>query len=116
MVATIAPKINNPLYSLFNLMHLLRSNPTLDSTAKELVELAESEIARLSTLTRQTLAPHRESPNAAESKIALVLDDVCALFSRQFHSCTIELRRDYRTEGEVRITVSDLRQVFTNLI
>ncbi len=116
MVATIAHEINNPLDSLFNVMHLLRSNPTLDETAKELVELAESEITRLSALTRQTLAPHRESPNRAESKIAQVLDDVCALFERQFYKARIELRRDYRTEGEVRIPVSDLRQVFTNLI
>ena len=116
MVATIAHEINNPLDSLFNVMHLLRSNPTLDETAKELVELAESEITRLSSLTRQTLAPHRESPNRAESKIAQVLDDVCALFERQFYKARIELRRDYRTEGEVRIPVSDLRQVFTNLI
>ena len=116
MVATIAHEINNPLDSLFNVMHLLRSNPTLNDTAKELVELAESEITRLSNLTRQTLAPHRESSRMAESKIAQVLDDVCALFDRQFYKAGIELRRDYRTDGEVLIPISDLRQVFTNLI
>ena len=49
LVATIAHEINNPLDSLFNVMHLLRGNPTLDATAKELVELAESEITRLSS-------------------------------------------------------------------
>jgi PAS domain S-box-containing protein len=116
MVATIAHEINNPLDSLFNVMHLLRSNPTMDETAKELVELAESEITRLSNLARQTLAPHRESSNSVETKVAQVLDDVCALFDRQFYKGRIELRRNYRTEGEVRIPVSDLRQVFTNLI
>jgi|SRR5215813_4680890 len=35
MVATIAHEINNPLDSLFNVMHLLRANPTLDETGKE---------------------------------------------------------------------------------
>ena len=39
-----------------------------------------------------------------------------SLFERQFYKARIELRRNYRSEGEVRIPVSDLRQVFTNLI
>jgi signal transduction histidine kinase len=45
-----------------------------------------------------------------------VLDDVCVLYERQFYKAKIELRRNYRGEGKVRIPVSDLRQVFTNLI
>jgi protein-histidine pros-kinase len=116
MVATIAHEINNPLDSLFNVMHLLRANATLDESARELVELAESEIIRLSNLARQTLAQHRESPQMAESRVTKVLDDVCSLFQKQLHSAGIELRRDYRTDGQVKVPVGDLRQVFTNLI
>lgn len=116
MVATVAHEINNPLDSLFNVMHLLSGIPTLDDTARELVKLAESEINRLSNLTRQTLAQHRETPQLAESRASRVLDDVCALFQRQFTSGQIELRRDYRSEGHVKVPVGDLRQVFTNLI
>jgi protein-histidine pros-kinase len=116
LVATIAHEINNPLDSLYNVMHLLRGNASLDETAKELVELAESEVMRLSNLTRQTLAPHRESPQAVDSKASQICDDVCALFQPQFRKAGIELRRDYRSDGDVRVAASDLRQVFTNLI
>jgi len=41
---------------------------------------------------------------------------VCALFQSKLHSAKIELRRDYKTDGDVRIPANDLRQVFTNLI
>jgi protein-histidine pros-kinase len=116
LVAMIAHEINNPLDSLYNVMHLLRANPSLDDAGKELVDLAESEVTRLSNLTRQTLAPHRESPQAVDSKVSQILDDVCALFQSKLHSAKIELRRDYKTDGDVRIPANDLRQVFTNLI
>ncbi len=61
LVATIAHEINNPLDALSNLMFLLRKNRTLDSEAAELVDLAEREVRRLANISRQTLAPHRET-------------------------------------------------------
>jgi len=116
LVATIAHEINNPLDSLFNMMHLLRANPNLDATAKELVELAEGEIGRLSQLTRQTLAPHREARLPVVTKLSAILDDVCGVFQPRFASAGIDVRRNYHTEGEVTIHAGDLRQVFNNLI
>ena len=83
LVATIAHEINNPLDSLFTMMHLLRANPNLDATAKELVELAEEEITRLSQLTKQTLAPHRESKLPVVTRLSSILDDGCAMFHPQ---------------------------------
>jgi len=116
LVATIAHEISNPLDSLFNMMHLLRANANLDATAKELVELAEEEIKRLSHITKQTLAPHRESKLPIVTKLAAILDDVCSMFHPQLVTAGIELRRNYVTQGEVTIHASELRQVFNNLI
>jgi len=116
LVATIAHEINNPLDSLFNMMHLLRANPNLDATAKELVELAEEEITRLSQLTKQTLAPHRESKLPVVTRLSSILDDACAMFHPQLLAAGIAVKRNYVTEGEVTIHASELRQVFNNLI
>jgi protein-histidine pros-kinase len=116
LVATIAHEINNPLDSLYNMMHLLRSNPSLDTTAKELVELAESEVARLSNIARQTLAPHRDTKLPVVTKLSGILDDVCAVFQRQIQAAGIRVERRYAVAGEVTIHASDLRQVFNNLI
>ena len=116
LVATIAHEINNPLDSLFNMMHLLRANPNLDATARELVELAGEEISRLSHITKQTLAPHRESKLPVVTNLSAILDDACAMFQPQFHACGIEVKRNYTTESEVTIHASELRQVFNNLL
>jgi PAS domain S-box-containing protein len=116
LLATIAHEINNPLDSLGNMMHLLRANPNLDATAKELVELAEGELARLASIARQTLAPHRETKLPVVTRLSEILDDVCAVFRPQLQAAGIGVQCSYQTEGEVTIHAGDLRQVFTNLI
>jgi len=116
LVATIAHEINNPLDALTNLMHLLKSSPSLDGEAAELVTLAESEVRRLAKLSRQTLAPHRETKLPVVTRVSELLDDVCAVYRPRLQAAKIELERKYEIEGEVTIYPSELRQVFTNLI
>ncbi len=116
LVATIAHEINNPLDALTNLMHLLKKNDTLDSEGTELVELAEREVRRLANISRQTLAPHRETKFPVVTKLSELLDDVCAVYRPRLQSMKIKVERNYQIEGEVTIYPSELRQVFTNLI
>ena len=116
MVATIAHELNNPLDALTNVMHLLRNSPSLDGDAAELVDLAEREVRRLANLSRQTLAPHRETKLPVVTKLSELLDDVCAMYRPRFQAMKIELEKRYEVEGEVTIFPSELRQVFTNLI
>jgi protein-histidine pros-kinase len=116
MVATIAHEINNPLDALTNLMHLLRKSPSLDGEASELVDLAEREVRRLSNLSRQTLSPHRETKLPVVTKLAELLDDICAMYKPRLQAARIELKRNYVIAGELTIYPSELRQVFTNLI
>ncbi len=116
MVATIAHEINNPLDALTNLMHLLKQNPSMDEGASELVDLAEREVRRLSNISRQTLAPHRETKFPVVTKLSELLDDVCAMYRPRLQAAKIEVEKHYEIEGEVTIFPSELRQVFTNLI
>jgi signal transduction histidine kinase len=116
MVATIAHELNNPLDALTNVMHLLKKSPSLDAESAELVDLAEREVRRLSNLSRQTLAPHREAKLPVVTKISELLDDVCAMYRPRLQAARIEMEKRYETEGEVTIYPSELRQVFTNLI
>jgi len=80
------------------------------------VGLAGEEITRLSQITKQTLAPHRESKLPVVTKLSVILDDTCAMFQPQLHASSIEVKRNYVTEGEVTIHASELWQVFNNLI
>ncbi len=116
LVATLAHEINNPLESLMNLLHLLKAEPELGQSASELVQLAEQEVGRLSNLSRETLAPHRETKLPVVTKVSQLLDDVLATVHRRLESAQIEVRRQYQTEGEVTIYPSELRQAFANLI
>jgi len=116
LVATIAHEINNPLESLGNLLYVLGANPTLDDSGKEMVEAAKQEVGRLSNLSRQTLAPHREAKSPVLTKVSELLDGVLTMLHRTLESAQVEVRREYQTEGEVTIYPGELRQVFTNLI
>lgn len=116
LVATIAHEINSPLDSLRGLLHLLQRNAGLEPSVRELVGLADQEVARLGTIVRQTLAPHRETKLPVVTRISELLDDVCAVFRPKLQEAEIQVLREYRTEGEVTIYAGDLRQVFTNLI
>ena len=89
LVATIAHEINNPLDALSNLMFLLRKNPTLDIEAAELVDLAEREVRRLANISRQTLAPHRETKLPVVTRLSDLLDDVCAVYRPRLQSAKI---------------------------
>jgi signal transduction histidine kinase len=116
LVATIAHEINNPLESLTNLLHILKSEPGLGQGALELLRLAEHEVGRLVNISRQTLAPHRETKLPVVTHISEILDDVCAVFGTKLESGHIRVERQYQIEGQVTIFPSELRQVFTNLI
>jgi protein-histidine pros-kinase len=116
LIATMAHEINNPLESLMNLHHLLGINPTLDEDAREMVELAKREVERLRNISRETLAPYRETKFSVVTKVFELLEDAMTMFRRKLEVARIEVRREYYTEGEVTIHPSELRQAFTNLI
>lgn len=116
LIATLAHEINNPLETLGNLIYLLKSSKEIGAATMPLVEASEEEVARLMTITRQTLAPHREAKAPVPTKLADLLDDVVALFDRKLRQTGIEVVRNYRSEGDVVVYPSDFRQVFTNLI
>jgi PAS domain S-box-containing protein len=116
LMATIAHEINNPLESLTNVLHLLDSDPELGPGARELVAIAEQEVSRLVNISRYTLAPHRESRLPAVTRVSELLEDILTMFRAKLEAAQIKVHRDYRTEAEVNVFPSELRQVFTNLI
>jgi C4-dicarboxylate-specific signal transduction histidine kinase len=60
MAATIAHEINNPLESVVNLLYILRSYVRDEAAARHYLSLAESELSRVSQITKQTLGFYRE--------------------------------------------------------
>jgi PAS domain S-box-containing protein len=112
----IAHEINNPLAAITNIFYILRAHPSLDDQARELAELAEQELQRMSHITRQTLSFYRESKQPIPIKLYDLIDDVLELQRREMVSKSINVRKKYTSTFPVHGFPVELRQVMMNLI
>ena len=115
IAGTLAHEINNPLSAVTNLLYLLQ-NSQLDDTARHYVEVASSELARVSHIARNTLSFYREAASPVPVKLSDVLDSVLELFARQIEDKSLDVTRQYQFEGEIQNYPGELRQVFSNLV
>jgi PAS domain S-box-containing protein len=116
VASIIAHEINNPLAAITNLFYLLREHPSLSPDARDLAEMAEKELQRVSHITRQTLSFYRESKHPISIHIAELLDDVLNLQQRALNSARITVCKEYSSVAPVNGFPVELRQVFLNLI
>ncbi len=112
----IAHEINNPLAAITNLFYLLRHHPSLDEDARQIADLAERELQRVSHITRQTLSFYRESKTPISVSVTELLDDVVGLQERQLHKTRITLEKKYLSASSILGHPVELRQIFLNLI
>jgi PAS domain S-box-containing protein len=117
MTSVIAHEINNPLESITNLLYLLSTRITQDDESSAYIGQAESELQRISGITKQTLRWSKESFQRAEFGTAGALfHDVLRLFDGKMRNrhvnVSIEGGEDVRFFG----TIGQLGQVMANLI
>ncbi|HLY99678.1 MAG TPA: ATP-binding protein [Candidatus Angelobacter sp.] len=116
LAASIAHEINNPLATVTNVLYILHTNPDLPEKAREYVKTAESELARVAHITRQTLAFYREVPAPVQTSIPDLLDEVVSVFGRKLNERKIAIQRRFADVSTVRAFPGELRQVFSNLV
>ena len=117
MTSVIAHEINNPLEAITNLMYLLRMDVGEDSAAVQYISMAESELERISGITKQTLRWNRETTETEESFPAgSLIDDVLRLFVGKIRNRQIDLRIDGPREALLKGVLGQVRQVLANLI
>ena len=112
----IAHEINNPLAAITNLFYLLRTHASLDDDARQIAEMAEQQLERVSHITRQTLSFYRESKQPVAIPVTDLLEDVLALQDTMLRSSGIKLKKDYLSSGLINGFPAELRQVFLNLV
>lgn len=116
MTSVIAHEINNPLEAMTNLLYLLRQHVVHDDSARSYIQLAESELGRISGITKQTLRWSNESVARAEyGNAGMLFEDVLRLFAGQIRNREVIIL----VEGsEVRLygTIGQLGQVMANLV
>jgi signal transduction histidine kinase len=116
LAASIAHEINNPLESVSNLLYLLENHGTLDERARQYVNMAGEELARIVHITRQTLGFYRESAAPVWIGISELLDNVLELYSRRIRSRRIHVEKRFGSQPKIRGFPGEIRQVFSNLI
>jgi PAS domain S-box-containing protein len=115
LAASISHEVNNPLEAVVNLLYLLRNQP-LDEQSRQYVALAEREILRVSAISKRTLGFFRDDSAWVELPLPHLLDETVSFYEHELGARGIKVVRDYRTRGVVRVSQSEMQQVFANLV
>jgi len=118
LASTVAHEINNPLESVTNLLYLAHSDPELREETRAYLATAETELSRLSSITRLTLGFVRSNGVAAQVDVSEIVEDVLSIFRHRFDTKGVAVERHDHSGVRVLVSIAphELRQVVTNLI
>ncbi|HEY2468627.1 MAG TPA: ATP-binding protein [Terracidiphilus sp.] len=111
----IAHEINNPLEAITNLLFLARSSNSL-GFVKEMLKLATVQMERVSRITRQTLAFHRETEYPIPVDVGVIVEEVSILYERIAASRRVRIELDRQPTLTIYGFPGQLAQVFGNLV
>jgi signal transduction histidine kinase len=117
MAANLAHEIRNPLASIEVTSSLLRRRPSIDTTARELLDKITAETRRLNrTITSSLEYVKPLSLTLAAARIEPLLDEAVTIALRRHGQPGIQVQRAYLQEMPAFLMDrSQLRQVFENL-
>jgi PAS domain S-box-containing protein len=112
---SIAHEINNPLEAVGNLLYLMDQKCS-ESELRLYIAQATAELARVSRITKQTLAFHREATSPIALNVAELVDSVLSLYGPQLTSRRIAVRRNYDPDLMIAGLPSALQQAISNVL
>ncbi|HEY3707120.1 MAG TPA: ATP-binding protein [Terracidiphilus sp.] len=116
LAASIAHEINNPLEAVTNLLFLVNMDDTIHGRSKELLQVADRELQRLSHITARSLKFYRQRTAPTLTSIDELLDSVLFFHETEMNLRGIQLERRYEPAPQVLCLAGEIQQVFTNLI
>jgi signal transduction histidine kinase len=116
LAASIAHEINNPLEAVTNLLFLAKSDAGLSTSSKDLLEIADKELQRLSHITARSLKFYRQRTAPAYSSLDEIIDAVVYFHDPAIRVRNIAIERRYRPTPPILCQPGEIQQVFTNLI
>ena len=117
MTSVIAHEINNPLEAITNLMYLLRAEFAGEGHACTYIGMVESELERISGITKQTLRWNRETSDVSEMcQAGVMVDEVLRLFAGKIRNRQLQTTIAGDRNTPLRGFLGQLRQVMANLV
>ena len=116
LASSISHEINNPLEAITNLLYLMSMDGDLPPDLRLYVNMAQSELSRVSQIATQTLRFHRQAVNRTLVTPAQLVDAVLNLYQGRLSNSTIRVETSYTSETPILCFENDIRQVLNNLI
>lgn len=114
--AFLAHEINNPLDTVQNLVHFLESETTLSDKGREYLALIKQELGRMTEITHRTMHEFRTRPNFQSTDVPALFRSVVNFYQSRLKARGISVFGHYCERGELSVSPSLLRQMFTNLL
>lgn len=113
---TIAHEINNPLEALSNLLYIVQKNDTLDGDTQTYMHQASVELERISQITKQILAYHRDSKRPIPVTANDMIESVLAMFRAPLSANRVTLSKQLTSTRLIGVQPGEMRQSLGNLI
>ena len=116
MAATIAHEVNNPLEAVTNLIYLARLNAHDPMQVETFLGAAESEVARVSHIAKQTLGFYRENASAVSASLSDLVAHAVQVYRPKCEAGGITIEENLRSKREIVMRKGEMMQVISNLI
>jgi signal transduction histidine kinase len=116
LAASIAHEINNPLEAVTNLLFLAKMDQTVAGSTKDLLDLADRELQRLSHIAARSLKFYRQRTAPAQTSLEELIESVLFFHETEIRTRAIDLVRRYKPAPRVLCQPGEIQQVITNLI
>ncbi|HET7232178.1 MAG TPA: ATP-binding protein [Longimicrobium sp.] len=118
LVAQLSHEINNPIYNIQNCLEALERRGDPSDPNREFLTLAQEELSRMATLTRQLLDQSRPLSDAAQPvNLNTVVQRVLTLASPELGAHGIRIRQELAAGlPEVVVHPEGIQQVLANLV
>jgi signal transduction histidine kinase len=117
MTSVIAHEINNPLEAITNLLYLLKIEVPRGGPAMNYIGMAESELQRISGITKQTLRWSREGVQKAEhGTVGALFEDVKLIYAGKIRNRELTVIMAGGDDIPVFGVIGQLQQVVANLV
>jgi PAS domain S-box-containing protein len=116
LASSISHEINNPLEAVTNLLYLVNCSEELSTEVKTYVQMAQSELSRVSQIATQTLRFHRQAVSETRVTAGELIGAVLTLYQGRLSNSNIRVETRYNTATPILCFENDIRQVLNNLI